>query len=256
MKVRKFLLFFCLLILVLCPVSVYARNEVDAIKFIEKNAEEITTICTNANSKVGSLILSYTPDDGLVSFSNKGYKKLSSDKKEIFMEYALLYAKESGLTANVKNKLYNFIAEQDGTTAAAIKYLSTDTSADFVTAGAWLKPFTGVIGTILGILCLLIFLFLTMSVVVDIAYLVLPGFQMLCERGEDHRKPFVISREAYTALRDCERSVEYRSVMSIYFKRRVGTVIMIAVALLYLISGQIYDLMSWFMDSFGSIISF
>lgn len=237
-------------------ITVYGADEVDARKFIAKNNSTIGSIVEDANSVSGTTVMTYTESTGVVTFSNKTYKRLRTAVKEKFMKQALLSTKESGLDSQIKNRLYNFIADQDGTTAAAIKYLKSDTSADLVAAMTWLKPFTGVIGTILGFLCLLIFVMMSVSIVLDLAYIALPVVQVAVERGEPDNRPFYISREAWSAVRDCDRSVEYKSVPATYLKRRAGSLILIAVCLLYLVSGQIYDLFAWIIDSFGNITTY
>ena len=71
------------------------------------------------------------------------YAMLDIDKKDTFMEASLSAVSKSGLGVKVKNKVYNFIANQDTAVSSAIKLLAEDTTADFVTASKWLKPFSG-----------------------------------------------------------------------------------------------------------------
>lgn len=252
---RVFLCYILVLLslLVLFPVSVMAdRSEVDSVITVDKNASAIGSICSQANSTVGrKKILVYTGSDGLLSFSNKLYSKLDVEEKREFMKTALKATRESGLGTQVKNKVYNFIANQDNPTSAAVKYLQTDASADFVAARSWFRPFSGVIGTIMGCLCLAIFIFMSMSIVFDIAYLVLPGFQALLEHGEENKRPFGVSREAWKANIESEKESEPKSVMTIYLKKRIPVMILISICLGYVISGMIYDIVVFFIDSFA-----
>ncbi len=233
-------------------VSAIANDEVAARKFIQKSNSTISDILKSANEKAGSTVAEYNESTGVVLFSNKAYNKLSTKKKEAFMREALLGVKESGLGGQVKTRLYNFIADQDGTTAAAIKFLKSDTSADLVAAMSWLRPFTGVIGTFLGFLCLLIFIMMSVSIVIDMAFITLPAVTYGIV-SKKHR-PFYISREAWGTVRECESSTEYKSTASIYLKRRVGSMLLVGLCLLYLVSGQIYDLFAWILDSFGNVV--
>lgn len=255
-KCKKLLLFWMplLLCLSLINISVMASDEVAARKFIQKNNSTISEILDSANKKVGSTVAEYNESSGVVLFSNKAYNKLSTKKKEAFMREALLGVKESGLGGQVKTRLYNFIADQDGTTAAAIKYLKSDTSADLVAAMSWLRPFTGVISTILGVFCLVIFVMMSVSIVIDMTFITLPAVTYGIV-SKDHR-PFYISREAWGTVRECENSTEYKSTASIYLKRRVGSMILVGLCLLYLVSGQIYDLFAWLLDSFGNVLHY
>ena len=258
-----FLIVFLLVIMLLTNgIVVYADGSssavsVDSSVSLEGNNAEVANICTQANNSVDMIgsnaILSYSISDGvgLLTFSNKNYSTLDSEDKETFMETALKATTKTGLNAKTKNKVYNFIANQDTPVSSAMKYLQNDANADFLEAKKWIDPFTGVVGTVLGVLCVAIFMFTGLSIVFDICYLVLPGVQAILERGEENKKPFGVSREAYASLRDSERDNEYRSVLVLYLKRRVGLLIIMSVCVGYLISGKIYDVVILFIDAFS-----
>lgn len=240
--------------------TVYADSgdavSVDSSITVEANNAEIANICNQANASVGNgtdNILNYKSSNGsaLLSFSNVKYSSLDTEEKKIFMETALKATTKTGLNAKTKNKVYNFIASQDTPVSSAMKYLQSDANADFLEAKKWFDPFSGVIGTILGVLCVAVFMFTGMSIVFDICYLVLPGVQAVLERGEDDKKPFGVSREAYTALRDSEKDTEYHNVVGIYMKRRLGLLIIMSLCIGYLISGKIYDIVAFFIDAFS-----
>lgn len=229
------------------------RSEVDAVTTMEEGLSEISRVCSQANSTCGLSILVYTSSDGLLTFSNKLYSQLDMQEKREFMQVALEATQETSLGSQQKNKLYNFIAEQDNPTSAAIKYLKSDASADFVEAKAWFRPFSGVIGTIMGVICLVVFLLMGISCLFDCAYLCLPTFQALLEHGEDHKRPFGVSREAWRAMKDVTADMKYRNIMSVYFSRRAPVVIVCCICLAYIISGQVYDVIVFIIDAFSSI---
>lgn len=229
------------------------RSDVDSVVTLETGLSGVSSICLQANNKVGQTILVYTGNDGLLSFSNKLYKEMETEDKREFMKTALEATKESSLGSQMQNKVYNFIAEQDDATTAAVKYLQSDTSADFVSAKAVIRPFSGPISTFMGVLCLLIFLFLGLSLLFDIAFIVLPGFRLIVERGEENKKPFGVSREAYSTVYEIEKDMSYKSEMVAYIKRRIPVIIIISICLGYLISGKIYDLIVFFIDAFSGV---
>lgn len=240
---------------------VYADEDVsvDSSVSIEGNSASVASICSQANNSVhmtgSKVILSYSSsgNSGLLKFSNRNYSSLDSDEKEKFMETALSAVSKTNLSAKTKNKVYNFIAGQDTPVTNAMKYLQSDANADFLEAKKWFDPFSGVIGTILGVLCVAVFMFSGLSIVFDICYLVLPGMQAVLERGEDDKRPFGVSREAYSALKDAEKDTEYKSVLAIYMKRRVFMLIIMSICIGYLISGQIYDIIAFFIDAASNI---
>lgn len=222
---------------------------VDSMKYIEKDNVIISNIVNKLEEGGFRGILSYASPTGIVSFSNKEYNKLVVKEKNDFMKLALGYIKESGLSPATKNKFYHFIESQDGTTASAIKFLENDASADFVSAIKILKPFSGIVGGFLGVMSLVIFITMGISLVWDTAYLALPWFAVILEdKAED--KPFGVSNEAWKSKRESESSPKYVGPLGLFLKRRVKVIFLVSLCLMYLVSGQIYEVMSWFVDSF------
>lgn len=241
------------IMLVYSSIMVYAdRSEVDSSIAMQPSGE-INRVCEQANGVANREVLVYS-SDGVVSFSNSLYSELDTTQKREFMEVALGATRATGLGSQQKNKLYNFIAEQDSTTSAAIKYLKSDASADFVAAKSWFHPFSKYISPVLGLICLLVFMFMAMSMLFDCAYLVLPMFQGLLERGEPNKRPFGVSREAYITMRDINKDkYEGRNILSVYFSKRMPVLIICAICLGYLVTGKIYDIMSFIVDAFSGI---
>lgn len=241
------------IMLVSSSIIVYAdRSEVDSSIAMQPSGE-INRVCEQANGVANREVLVYS-SDGVVSFSNSLYSELDTTQKREFMEVALGATRATGLGSQQKNKLYNFIAEQDSTTSAAIKYLKSDASADFVAAKSWFHPFSKYISPVLGLICLLVFMFMAMSMLFDCAYLVLPMFQGLLERGEPNKRPFGVSREAYITMRDINKDkYEGRNILSVYFSKRMPVLIICAICLGYLVTGKIYDIMSFIVDAFSGI---
>lgn len=240
-------------VILLLSEPVFASSDVDSVTTVVTGSAEVAKICSQANNSLGTgtKILNYNSSTGELSFSNSSYGVLDIEDKRVFMEKALSATKECNLGTQQKNKVYNFIAEQDSTISAAMKYLKTDTSADFVTAKAWFRPFSNPISSVMGILCLLIFIFMALSMVFDIAYLVLPGFQLILEHGEEHKRPFGVSKEAWKANREVEKSDNDSSILTVYLKKRIPVIFLVALCLGYLISGKIYDLFIWFIDAYN-----
>lgn len=210
----------------------------------------VMAICSNANATVGEDILVCT-GRGTLSFDQSKYIVLSQEDKEAFMEQALRTTKSSSLGTKTKNQVYNFIAQQDTSVSAAIKYIAEDTATDFANARKWIRPFSNTIGTVMGIVSLLIFLFLSLTMTFDIAYLVLPGIQLILERGEDNKRPFGVSNEAWKANRQVEQVNEAENVLSIYLKKRIPSIILVCITLGYLVSGKIYDIFVFFAEAFN-----
>lgn len=232
--------------LMMC-MSVYAKTSGDAVdsrKFIAKDNAVIESIVADAKAYINQEIIVYNSGSGIVLFSNKKYASLLSKQKVNFMTRVLSYIQESDMNSKTKLKFYNFIAEQDNSVTKSIKFLKTNASSDLASAMKWFRPFTGTISTVMGVLCLLIFTMMTLSIIIDIAFLAFPFLQGSTGRN----KPMFISREAWSTLLECEKCTEYRNVVVTYMKRRFIAFLVLGICLLYLASGQIYDIIMWVLD--------
>lgn len=273
--IRDVLVVICIGVLMVCNCLVAYADfsssvDIDATLDVPKNNAQIANICSEANNSLSNSvdILSYSTsgDSALLKFDNSLYSSLDSDEKKIFMEAALGTTAKSGLNAKTKNSVYNFIAGQDTPVTNAMKYLKSDANADFLEAKKFFDPWASVLGAVIGVMCVAIFMFAGFSILFDIMYLVLPGMQFVCEslsevcssklsevgiKTVENPKPFGVSREAYTALKDSENSPTYKNVMSIYLRRRLGLLLVMAICMGYLISGKIFDVLTYFIDAFS-----
>lgn len=233
------------------------RTKTDAIRFISDDPATgalMDSITNTVNSSVGGKYLMVYSTDGMLSFSNILYRPMSDEDKRKVMELALKTVKESQLPNKVKTKVTNFITEQDKTTADVIQALNSDTSWELSRGYSWFIPFTGSISTFFGFLSIVIFVFLSASIVFDIAYLTVGVFRAFLDNGEG--KPKLITAEAWETSKEVDISLQsgtYREYLGVYFKKRVSIFVITAIVLIYLISGQIYDISSWFLKVFEEV---
>jgi hypothetical protein len=243
-------------LIVACLFTCYAHAaDIDATLQTVSGSVYLDDLCSQANDAVGVEILYYDSGSGLLRFSNRLYHGLSYDDKVEFMEFALSYISKLPDTASakMKNSVYKFISQQDTAVTAAMKYLQENAGADLVEAETWFKSLTSIIGLILGLLCIFIFLFLGFSILFDIFYLVIPPFQALLDvsSGISNKRPWGVSREAWASMQDAEKSSDYKNVLSLYFKRRSSVIIIVSLAITYLVSGKIYDVIVWLIEAFS-----
>lgn len=253
-KLKSFLPMLMALFMFLSPLSVYAedgRSEVDAIISLGQGQAEISKICNMANEVAGDDILVYDGADGTLSFSNKKYSRLTIEEKNNFMEVALNSTRDSGIGSQIKNKMYNFISQQDEGVAKTVQLLKDDVSADFAEASRWFRPFGSLAGVIMGFFALLTFMFLGLGIVIDLAYMNIPFFQGLFGDGG---KPKFVSVEAYNAIRNAESGIGSDNYTWVYLKKKTISIFCLAIALIYLVSGQLFDLVGWVVDTAQTII--
>ena len=156
----------------------------------------------------------------------------------------------------------------DGVGSKLMTTILANTKPDFVTANTLYEPFSGVIGTILGLLSVLLMAFLGIVMVLDISYIALPPMRMLVsdngDRGRDGKgnslKSNLISNDAIYAVKMAEDKNDgdggKRQALGVYLKRRITMLILLGVCLLYLVQGQIYTLVGWILDLVSGFLGF
>lgn len=184
------------------------------------------------------------------------YNDLGSEKaKQTIMKSALESINDSGISRVNKVKIYNYVCDQDKSTSSFVRQLSDDVNADFGEAYMMFKPFSGVIGIILGVLTLGTFIALALHITLDICYITIPGIQLALYNEKTNKAKF-ISIEAQKAVEFAANSegTNYVNPMSFYFKHKTKQFIAIGICILYLVSGQIYTLIANIIDAFKGII--
>lgn len=235
------------------------RSSTDAIKFIsddEATKSLMESSTKTINSAIGNKNLLVYSKDGMLSFSSSIYRSLSKDDQRKTMSFALKTIKESQLPSKVKTKVTNFIADQDRTVADSIQALNSDTSSELSAGYSWFIPFASPFSTMLGVFAIIIFVFLTVSIVVDVAYLTVGVFRQFLENGEG--RPKFVSGEAWETAREVDMSLQsgtYKDYLVVYFRKRMSILIITSFVLAYLISGQIYSVFTALLDVFRELFN-
>ena len=235
------------------------RSTTDAVKFIsddEATSSLMDSITRTVNSSVGGKNLWVYSKDGLLSFSSGIYRALDKDDQRRLMRFTLKTVKESQLPSKVKSKVTTFISDQDRLVADSIQALNSDTSSELSVGYVWFLPFASPASTALGFISIVIFVFLTVSIVVDTAYLTVGIFRQFLESGDG--KPKFVSGEAWDTAREVDNSLQsgtYKDYLLVYFRKRIGIFILTSIVLAYLISGQIYSIFTTLLEVFEEIFN-
>ena len=195
--------------------------------------------------------------DYKVTFKQSLYEPLDTEVKENVMRILLDDINNSELSFSNRTRLYNFIAESDVAVSSLVRQLSEDVNADFYSGYEVFRPFSGVIGTILGTICLAIFVLLSLTIACDLCYMTIPLWRSFADEhfAEGNKKPKTVSLEAYKAVQTVENDNEGRKeVVSIYFASKARQMVAISICVLYLCSGQIYSLIANIIDYFTGIL--
>lgn len=148
------------------------------------------------------------------------------------------------------------------------------TKPDFVTAQRIWEPFSGVVGTILALVAIIIMALLGVTMVLDIAYITIPAFRLVIDAGgSDDKGPsmtggsggrmhnkegksMLISHEAIRAVEIAENGDSDKHAIGIYLKRRIWMLLILGLCLVYLVQGQIYVFVGWFLDLLNGFLGF
>lgn len=258
--------------ILLSPFKVMAEgDDVEAnptltISYISGEETSIRTYVNKVNN-----FSSNEADMNLLEFTNEGdttgngtyagvltldftiYKNLNQEQKSNIMQYALENLKDSGISTMASNKIYNFIQSQDESTASLVRQLSNDVNADFAEAYMMFKPFSGALGIVLGVFAIAIFVTLTMMILVDLSYIVIPMVRDFLTQPQG--KPKFVSNEAWYAVKEVDgENHSNKNVLVVYFKKKTMQFVALSICILYLLSGQIYILIGNLMDMFRGML--
>ena len=149
---------------------------------------------------------------------------------------------------------YSILQQQDGVGSKMLNMILANTKPDFVTANKIYEPFSGLVGTVLGLGAVLIMAFLAIVMVCDIAYITLPPVRLFAGEESERSgvKSKIFSHDATYAVQVAENSDggngSPKQALGIYFKRRVFMLILLGICLMYLIQGQIFALVGMILD--------
>lgn len=214
----------------------------------------INQIASTYNTKYGYELLGYDANKKIIIFNKEIYYDMLIDERKNYITDVLQAIKDTNLKPKYKNKLYNFISRQDGDSAKLLRNFEKDINADLYSGSKWYEPFNGPINTLLGVVALGVFILLSFTFVLDIAYLVIPFFGAWFDSDSDGLKNKAISAEAYYAAKERDSGDKPATYMLSYFSKRFVSVFIVALCLGYLNSGVIItfigDVMQSFSDAF------
>lgn len=211
--------------------------------------------------------------DGVWELQEDAFAKLSSSGQQDLVNDISKFSNECNdddkAHPDVSDKtVENWWKELQSVPGAGTKFMSLilqNTKPDYVTANKIYKPFSGIIGTIMGIIAVLGMGLLGIVMVADIFYIVIPPVRMLVtdEGTGEKRKATsrIFSNDAIYAVQVAEDSGDAQNggkkqALGVYLKRRVPMLILLGICLMYLASGSIYVLVGKILDLVSGFLGF
>lgn len=169
---------------------------------------------------------------------------------------------ENGVTEQTVQNWWKQLQSKNGVGTKFLNTILANTKPDFVTANAIYKPFSGPIGTVMGLIAIAMMGFLGIVIVSDIAYITLPPVRLFVsddEKGNKLVKSKIFSHDALYAVQQAESESDNGSpkhALGIYLKRRIVMLIILGICLMYLVQGQLYVFVGWVLDLVSGFLGF
>lgn len=219
-----------------------------------------------------------SPGTGYINETN--FKALKASAKSEFINDLMTIADdtiddpanvgEDSVTPETKKSWLDNVQKCDGVGSQLMTTLLANTKPDYVTANRIYQPFSGVVGTCLGLGAILMMAFIAITMVLDLMYIGIPAFRMFCDPstgnggGGQSDKPKFISYEAISSIKMAEEGDgssgqnggTNKVAVGIYFKKRVIMLLLLGICLLYLVSGNIFTLVGWMLDLVSGFLGF
>lgn len=216
-------------------------------------------------------------------FIDAKFEELTASAKQSFLKDTMTIANEMvydtknaststhGVSDDTLDTMMRMYQNKAGMGSQLLATLMSETKPNYASANAIYKPFSGVVGTIMALISILVMSLLGITMALDIAYIVIPPVQMALggdgdgQGGKDGKKGLsgLISKEARAAVKASEggggaggQSGEHKAAIGIYFKYRWKGLVILGICLLYLVQGQIYNFVAWFIDLFSGFLGF
>lgn len=292
--------------------TVYAANDISSIDAEDKLAEYIkdpSQMPAFNNARLSAIKAKYEKSDNFkfksTSGGNLGWQALTTGKSETYIDPVAFQqltagAKQdflkkvfeianclaegtaqndpdvgsTGITDDTLDNMMHVIQNYSGMGSSMLATLLANTKPNYASASRLFAPFSGVVGTILGIIAIAIMALLGVTMALDLAFINIPAFQMFCSDdgsdGEGGNKSggksasgigALISQEAKNAVRQATNQEggngdkgNQKSATGLYFKSRWKGLLLLGICLLYLVQGQIYSLVAWVIDLVSGFI--
>mgnify|MGYP001771286491 FL=1 len=173
--------------------------------------------------------------------------------------------KADGVTESTVQNWWKELQTKNGVGSKFMNEILKNTKPDFVTANAIYQPFSGVVGTILGLLAILICAFLGIVMAADICYITLPPVRNFVAEDDSSKgkiaKSKMFSHDAIYAVQCAEDTSDGgsgggRQALGIYLKRRIFALVLLGICLLYLVNGALYSFVSMILDLLNGFLGF
>lgn len=197
------------------------------------------------------------------------FQKLTSQAQtelvgDIAQESQNAVVEEENVSNSTVQNWWKELQTKKGVGSKFMNEILKNTKPDFVSANNIYQPFSGVVGTVLGLGAVLIMAFLGIVMVLDISYITLPPIRNFIAEDDGHgkiAKSKLFSHDAIYAVQCAEQSSDggsgnSKQALGIYLKRRIIALIILGICLMYLVNGAIYTAVGYVLDLLRGFLGF
>lgn len=232
--------------------------------FATGNEHKYTSVKTDGSTQEVYL---FKVSGNTITFNADEFERMEADEQKRAMSDLSEWLSDAQMTNESKQAIQEEVRKSSSKAGnMMIPVIFEGTQADLLSAYKIFQPFQGPLGIVLGIGVIVITVLLMASTVMDLVYIGVPVARNYLtvkteERtGNSMNKPWGITNDAFSAINETEATLQggdgkYKNAYTIYFKRRAFTYIILAICILYLLSGQIVGIISWLLNlvsGFGS----
>lgn len=171
------------------------------------------------------------------------------------------------ITGDTVSDLVSELNNVSGAGSQLMAALMDDMKPDYARANNILKPVSPVVNTVMAVLATLIIMLLGITMALDIAYIVIPAFQLALDGGDDNGSgkgmAKIISQEARSAVKSVsdgggsgQSGSGNKMAISKYFGMRWKALVVLGICLLYFVGGHIWAFVAWIIDLVSGFLGF
>ena len=239
----------------------------NSLPFIIVDSEAgISSVVDNINNEIrvklavqservsdGWKFIHYNGSKKRVAIDRKNFLEYPLDTRQQIMNIALSNLKEErsgGMSARDRARFYKFVEDQDQNVASVLQAVNTDVTADINEARNLLKFFRGPLGTLLGVLCVLVCATVGVSIAMDVFAMMTPTL-MYHFMKKSEKNPRWISPEAWYAYKDGVVDGRNMNYMLTYISRSIPKLVITGACLAYIMVGNTVALAIFFANIFN-----
>lgn len=219
------------------------------------NSSTSVSLMTSNKGEKGTKEI-YSFDGTTFTFHESNVSKFKEKDVRKALKLMVDGLKDSSIPDSAQNDIMNTIQDSSGDVAALMLPLIFDgTKADMFTAYKWLYPFLQVVRVIFGLGATVIIFMAVGTTIMDLAYIGLPVWREEQAKEGKGKKPFGVTYDAITTVMEVEKNLgEYKNAYLAYLKRRAVTYVVLSLAVLYLVAGELSGLISWVLQLGSGIV--